>query len=476
MPNPIRTEQIASVVVTALVITVLCTKFIGNLENDWRPDHFDEWRSLALAQRSIDAGTIQAEIPVGSAHGLARDISDRNRSLGFVAVYAGWLSVAAEPFADFKILALGFYLLYAGGLAALMLGVGLRIEAVALATLGIAALPSDPMLLGPAIAAPSSLSLGLLCLALTAHRRLSANSEEDESSGSAQPTPVKKKHHVEATKVAWASLLIAMSTLLAGIYPLSLIVFAGMVGADLVVDSRRLRTTYGKTVVALGVIAVPLFVASEWQNDARSTWEHFADLFLLDRQWHLQRFHAYRLDYLVTPPILVLAFFGAGLAMISWVHSRHGSGDQNDAGIDALSARNHLWLAVAFVVPLIAYTGYSLYGRGFIVPYQRLGLYLNLGALLCSAIALDASFQHLDRRAVPRWGSGLFALLVALAFFGAPRAAPPYAGPVPKTRPSPELEAAARRIARDFAPPSRIFSAPLDGLFLEAFTGTACGA
>jgi hypothetical protein len=450
VPNASRTERALLILAAGLVIFLVLTRILGDLDGDWRPNHFDEWRSLAWAERFLESGTLSREEPVGSPNGLARDISDRNRSLGFVAIYAAWLQLVPQPIAHFKTMVLAFLLLYLGGMVSLLRTLDVRAAAALPAVLAVGAIPTDAMLLGPALAAPSSLSLGLLCFALVAHHRLT----RDPTTASIGEVDLSRRR-----TSSWA-LLITTATLLALTYPLTLIVFGGLVAVDLLAHPRLLQRTYARSIVLLGAIGAIALLTSEWQGDSENTIQHLSELFLVDQGWHLQNFHVYRLDYLVLPVVLLLALFGMGVSL-----------SPNEDDSVGRMPRDRFWIAAAFMGPLVAYGGYQAFGAGLVVPYQRLGLYLNFGAILCAAVAIDHALSAIDASGRSRWVGLGFVLLVGGAILLTPRAAPPYEGERRFVRPSPALEAAAARIASEYDPPARIFALPQDGLFLEALTG-----
>lgn len=427
--------------VAGAVVVVVATKILGGLGADWRPSHFDEWRSLALAQRFVESGALVAEEPIGSPNGLARDISDRNRSLGFVALVGAWIKVATKPIAHFKALALGFVLLYLAGVYLLCRAVGVRPWATLPAVLGLGALPTDAMLLGPALAVPSSLSLGLLCFALVAHLRLS---NRLPTSGTTR------------TGLWWAT-LIGLAATLAIVYPLTLIVFAGLVAIDGLARPSLRRTRYGRWLGTLGGLGIVLFLLGEWRGDFSSTADHFANLFVLDQTWHLVSFYVYRLDYMVLAPLLLLAFVGAGVSLFE------------DLPKDA--ERDRLWLAAAFLGPVVAVLVYQDLGVGLVVPYQRVGLFLGFGALLCAAVAVERMLVAMEARSYPGWFAAIVIGVSSFSIVFSPRPAPPYEGPLSVLRPEPILEAVAHKIAQKFSPPTRFFAAPRDSLYLEALTG-----
>lgn len=452
MTHQPRHERIAAVVpagfAAVVVAAYVLTRIMGGFGDDWRPDHFDEWRNLSLAQRFVESGVLAAEEPIGSPNGLARDISDRNRSLGIAALYAGWLVSAPLPIAHFKVLVLAFLLLYLVGMASLLRSLDVRLWAILPALLAIGALPTDAMLLGPAIAAPSTLSLGLLCFALVAHLGIARHA--------ASPSAVRTRPRV----TGWWVLLIVTAGLLASIYPLTLIVFGVLVAVDVLARPQLLRSVYARSMAITAGLGSLLLFANEWQTDLASTASHLANLFVLDQIWHHENLHVYRLDYLVLPPILVLALFGTGAVL---------AGEAPESASD--SGRPRAWLAAAFLGPLLAYAGYHLFGVGLVLPYQRIGLYLNFGAILVSAVAVEHLLGAIEARRKGWWARGVGVGVISLAIVFSPRADPPYEGEKSVIRPRPALEAAAHRIARDYSPPSRIFSSPLDGLFLEALTG-----
>ncbi len=429
-PNDFGAEQALKVLVAGMAVALVAAKILGGFGTDWRPSHFDEWRSVALAQRALESGALAFEEPVGSPNGLARDISDRNRSLGFVAVVSAWVALVPEPITRFKGLALAFLLLYAAGVYALCRSVGVRPWAVLPAVLALATLPTDTMLLGPALAVPSSLSLGLLCFALVAHLRL-------------RDSPA-------ANRAAWWVTLIGTCAALAVVYPLSLIVFGGLVLTDCLVRPELLRSRYAKVMGALGLCGFVVFLWAEWHGDFATTGRHLADLFLLDQRWHLVELMVYTLDYLVSPPLLLLAFAGAVLCLLS--------PDQR-------------WLAATFLGPLLALGGYHFMGAGLVVPYQRVGLFLAFGATLCAAVAVERGLVLIESWRASAWLRLIFVAALCGLIVGVPRPSPPFKRTTRLERPPASLEAIARKLAREHAPPERIHAQPRESMFLEALTG-----
>jgi hypothetical protein len=409
---------------------VVAAKILGGFGADWRPSHFDEWRSLALAQRALESGALGPEEPVGSPNGLARDISDRNRSLGFVVVVGAWLAAVPEPISHFKGLALAFLLLYAAGVYLLCRSVGVRPWAALPAVLALGTFPTDTMLLGPALAVPSSLSLGLLCFALVAHLRLSGASTRSQ--------------------VAWWVTLIGTCAALAVVYPLTLIVFGGLALAHCLGRPELLRTRYAKVMGVLGLCGFVVFLWAEWHGDFATTGRHLADLFLLDQRWHLVELMVYTLDYLVSPPLLLLAFVGAGLCLLS---------------------RDRIWLAAAFLGPLLALAGYHFMGAGLVVPYQRVGLFLAFGATLCAAVTVERGLVLIESWRSSGWLRLIFVAALCGLIVGVPRPSPPFKRTTRLERPSASLEVIARKLAREHAPPERIHAQPRESMFLEALTG-----
>lgn len=441
-------DRISASLVVGVGFALVAMRVMGGFDGDWGPDHFDEWRSLALAQRFVESGAIVAEDPVGSANGLARDISDRNRSLGFVAIYAGWLRFAPDPIDALKLLAGGFLFLYIAGAAWLLRTIGVRPLALLPAVLAIGVMPTDARILGPALAVPSSLSLGLCALGWVAHLRLT-DAAMTPSGAAATGRPA-----------AWWILFGSVSLLLAVVYPLTLIVMGGLIAVDVLARPSLLRTTYVRLGLITGCVGAAFFVAHEWQGGTRATLAHFANLFLLDQQWHLRHSDEYRLDFLLHPVVMLIAMFGAGIALA-------GVGDDSEKRL----GRNGAWIAAAFIAPFLAYIGYQSFGVGLVVPYQRVGLYLNLGAVLCTGVAADYALRMLEARGVAL-SAGVPAILVAcLGIWFVPRADPPYAGPVREIRPQPALAKAAKRIARDYPTTTTFFAPPLEALFVEGYTG-----
>jgi len=417
-------------VAAVVVLVALAGMILGNFKGDWRPSHFDEWRSLAMAQRALDSGSLVREAPTGSPNGLARDITDRNRSLGFVAVVAGWLKVTPDPIGHYKGLALAFLLLYAGGVYGLSRKVGVGHWPALIAVLGLGTLPTDTMLLGPALAVPSSLSLGVLCWALVAHLELSRSSSQRPA--------------------AWWALLAVSAGLLAAAYPLSLIVFAGLVALDCSARPGLLRERYIRWLAALGLAGGALFLANEWQIDAENTAEHLADLFLLNQRWHLVNSIVYTLDYMVPPALLGLALAGACISLVD---------------------RSRIWIAGSFLIPLLMLGGYHFFQQGIIIPYQRVGLFLGLGACLCAGVAVQRLLELLRSRRFPGWSQPLCIIAIALAVVLTPRPAPPFEHTKRRDRPGQALETVADRIAGTHSPPATIWAAPRDAMYLEALTG-----
>ncbi|MDE0884154.1 MAG: hypothetical protein OSB70_01335 [Myxococcota bacterium] len=419
-----------SVLIAAAVALLLGTMILGSYGGDWRPSHFDEWRSVALAQRALDSGSLSPELPAGSPNGLARDINDRNRSLGFAALVSVWLAWAPEPIAAFKTLALLFLLLYGTGLYWLCRSLGTGPGAALLAVLTLAGLPTDTMLLGPALAVPSSLSLGLLCLALIAHTRLSV----------AKP----------GASLALLGLLGASSVALALIYPLSLFVFGGLVLADTMSRPKILRTRYFRSLATLGLAGVGLFLVRELGSDHVDRIAHLGELFFLERRWHLVGSIVYPLGYLIAPPVLGLAAVGACLA---------------------LAQPGLRWVAAFFWGTLIAIGGYHFFARGLVVPYQRLGLYLGLATAVCTGLATQQLFNLLKQRPLPQWVSYGLTAALGLAIVGWPRPGPPFERTTRLDRPAPAIEQVAARIAAEYSAPSTLWSAPRHAFYLEALTG-----
>ena len=446
-------DRVFARLVVAAGFVLIWTRVLGGFGGDFSPSHFDEWRSLALAQRFVESGALVAEDPVGSANGLARDISDRNRSLGFVAIYAAWLRFAPEPIETLKFLAGGFLFLYVAGMAWLLRTIGVRPLALLPAMLAIGVMPTDPRILGPALAVPSSLSLGLCALGWVAHMRLTDATE--------MPAGVEAK----GRPTIWWLLFGSASLLLAVIYPLTLIVMAGLIAVDVFARPALLKTTYVRLGLITGCIGAVLFIVHEWQGTIEATLAHFADLFLLDPQWHLRRFEAYRLNFLLHPVVMLIAMFGAGIAFA-------GVGQNVGDDSEKPSGRTGAWIAAAFVVPLIAYFGYQNFGVGLIVPYQRVGLYLNLGAVLCTGVAAEHALRMLDRRGAALSVGVPATLIACLGIWFVPRANPPYEGPEREIRPHPALAEAAKRIARVHYPMTTTFFAPpLEALFVEGYSG-----
>ena len=207
---------------------------LGRYTDDRSPSHFDEWRSVGLARRAIASESLTREKPVGSPTGLARDISDRNRLLGFVALVAAWILATGEPVAEFKLLALGFLALYAIGLYVLLRTLRAPPLAGLAAVAFIGVLPSNMAVLGPGYAVPSSASLGPLALALAAHQRLA---------------------EAPAVQGRWVWLAAASAAVLAIMYPLSLLVLAAVVAIDWLARPSLRASRYGGILVAASVEA-----------------------------------------------------------------------------------------------------------------------------------------------------------------------------------------------------------------------------
>ncbi len=454
--------------VVGVGFALVAMRVMSGFEGDWGPNHFDEWRSLALAQRFVESGALVAEDPVGSANGLARDINDRNRSLGFVAVYAGWLRFAPDPIGTLKLLAGGFLFLYVAGAAWLLRTIGVRPLALFPALLAIGVMPTDARILGPALAVPSSLGLGLCALGWVAHLRLTDAAVPPSLVG-VPPSFVRVTPSgavATGRPTAWWILFGSVSLLLAVVYPLTLIVMGGLIAVDVLARPSLFRTTYVRLGLITGCVGAALFVTHEWQGGARATLAHFANLFLLDQQWHLRRYDEYRLDFLLHPVVMLIAMFGAGIA-IAAVGDSVADGDDSEKRF----GRNGAWIAAAFVAPFLACVVYQSFGVGLIVPYQRVGLYLNLGAVLCTGVAAEYALRMLSARGVAR-SAGVLAILVAcLGIWFVPRADPPYEGPGSEIRPQPALAEAAKRIARDYPTTTTFFAPPLEALFVEGYTG-----
>ncbi len=420
------------VVLALLAMAIVSLRIFGDFGGDWRPSHFDEWRSLAWAQRTVDSGVLAPEEPVGSPNGLARDIRDRNRSLGFVALVAAWLELAPQPVDGFKALALAFFLLYAAGIYSLSRALGFRPWAAVLGVLSLGSLPTDSMLLGPGLAVPSSLSLGLLAFGLLAHLRLAS--------------PV-----ATGSRVRWGLVLLGVCVALAAVYPLTLIFFGGLVITDMVVRPGSRSAPYTLSLVVLAGLGTVMFLIAEWQGDVPATAIHLGGLLVLDQRWHLVSLIVYTLDGMVALPVLILAFAGATLALVR---------------------RSRFWLAAAFLGPLLALAGYHFGGVGLVLPYQRVGLFLAFGAALCTGFAADRMLAALEGRLGPRsWVSGTLVGVAGLVLALAPSPAPPFRRLVRVERPTPALEAIARHIKHAHRPPERVHAQPREAMFLEALTG-----
>jgi len=427
--NSARRRGLSALVALGVSI-ILGTLILGPYGEDWRPSHFDEWRSVALAQRALDSGSVGPEIPVGSPNGLARDISDRNRYLGFAVLLAAWLAWAPAPIAAFKVLALAFLLLYGAGLYLLCRSLGTNSWAALLAVLTLTGLPTDSMLLGPGLVVPSSLGMGLLCLALFAHRRLSAD----------RPRGV----------LAMASLLAASTSALALTYPLCVLIFSAFVVFDAACRPSVMRERYFRSLAVVGAAGVALFLARELVSDVGGGFEQLSELFLLDRRWHLVGAIVYPLDYMVSPPVLALAAIGAYL------------------GFRRPELR---WVVASFCGPLIALAGYHFFDKGIIVPYQRLGVFLAFGAALCTALAVQGLFDLLAGKQRPGWLSPALIGTLGVVLVVWPRPAPPFPRTTHPDRPDPAIEEIAARIAQDYSAPSTFWSAPWHAVYLEALTG-----
>ncbi|MDG2334985.1 MAG: hypothetical protein P8Q97_12225 [Myxococcota bacterium] len=417
--------------VGSVVAIALGAMVLGGFSGDWRPSHFDEWRSIALAERFIQSGALTPETPVGSPNGLARDISDRNRSLGFVAIVAAWLQLAPEPIRLYKGLALLFLLIYGAGVYSLSRKLGTGRWAALFGALTLASLPTDTMLLGPALAVPSSLSLGLLCFALVAHLDLSAK------------------------EPAWPrgsiALLVATTGLLAVTYLLNLVVFGALVALDTLCRPALARTHYLRSLAAIGFLGLLILLAREAGSVPDDATGHLGKLLLLDQRWHLVSVIAYTVDYMVAPPVLALASVGALLS---------------------LRRPSHFWVAATFLGPLAALGGYVAWEKGLLIPYQRLGLYLGMGAALCAALGVQQILVGL-RRSGPgsAWIRAVALALLALVVMAWPRPAPPFPRTTRLDRPGPALEVLARRIASSYGPPTTVWAAPGHAMYLEALTG-----
>ena len=421
-----------------LATVIVCFRVFGDFGDDWRPSHFDEWRSLALAQRAVDSGVLAPEEPVGSPNGLARDIRDRNRSLGFVALVALWLELAPQPIEGFKALAMAFLLLYAAGVYSLSRALGFRPWAALLAVLSLGSLPTDSMQLGPGLAVPSSLSLGLLAMGLLAHLRLVSPSAMD-------------RRAARVPRVPWGLVLLGVCTVLAAVYPLTLIFLGALVGVDLALRPGPRNAPYMLSAAILGALGIVLFLIAEWQGGILATATHLEGLFWLDQTWHLVSLIVYTVDGLVAIPVLVLAFAGAALA---------------------LTQRSHVWLAAAFLGPLLALAGYHFWGVGLVIPYQRVGLFLAFGAALCTGFAVNRMLAVLEGRWGPRsWAAGMLVAVAGLVLALAPRPAPPFWRLARVERPSPALEVIALHIKHAHGPPERVHAPPREAMFLEALTG-----
>jgi len=413
-----------------MAVALVAAKILGGFGADWRPSHFDEWRSLAVAQRALESGALAREEPVGSVNGLARDISDRNRYLGFAAVVAAWIATVPEPVARFKGLVLVFLLVYIAGLYVLCRAMGIRAWATLPAILTLGTIPTDSMLLGPALAVPSTLTMGLLCFAMAAHVRL---------------TDLPPRNGA-----GWWIALMGACGALAVVYPLGVIIFGGLALIDCLVKPGIFRTHYAKVMAVLASCGFVASLWTEWRGSFAATSHHLVDLFVVDQRWHLAELIIYPLDYLITPPVLLLAMVGAGLSL------RHREG---------------MWVAATFLGPLLALGGYHFLGTGIVVPYQRVGLFLALGSTLCTAVAVEQGFRALESRGFSAWPrlvtiAALCGLIVLM-----PRPSPPVKLTTRLERPPPALELMARKIARDHSPPARFYAGPRESMFLEALTG-----
>ena len=413
-----------------IVVALVAAKILAGFGSDWRPSHFDEWRTIALAQHALESGSLAREEPVGSINGLAQDISDRNRYLGFVAIVSAWIASVPEPVARFKGLALGFLLVYIAGIYVLCRALGVRPWATVPAILALGTIPTDSMLLGPALVVPISLSMGLLCLAMAAHIRLTRDPPQNSWGG-------------------WIGLMGTCGAL-AFIYPLTLIIFGGLALVDCLARPKIFRTHYGKVMGVLASFGLIVSLGAEWRGDFAATGHHLADLFVVDQRWHLANLIIYPMGYLITPPVLLLALVGAGLSL------RH---------------RGRMWVAASFLGPLLALGGYHFLGAGIVVPYQRVGLFLALGATLCLGVAVEQGLvamesRRLSTRMVVASIAALSGLIVLM-----PRPSPPFKLTTRSERPSPALEEIARRIAREHSPPTEFYAHPRESMFLEALTG-----
>lgn len=412
--------------VAALVASMLLADF----RLDRRPSHFDEWRTLAWAQQTASTGDLSRRQPVGSPNGLARDISDRNRSLGFVALVAIWNRIANDPVADYKMLALVFVILYVLGLYFLSRELGARHWAAIVAALAIGTTSTDNMLLGLGLAVPSSLSLVLLTLALIGHAKLTVRS------------PARRR--------LWAMTLSTTGLILAVVYPLSLIFFLSVVAIDCLARPRLIRTGY---IRALGCVALAggmSLLFSESQGDWPTSLAHLSGLFFLDRRWHLVSAIYYDLDYVLSVPLLLLGLIGAALCARS---------------------RDQFWVASLLLGPLLIWAGYHFFSLGFIIPYQRLGLYLGLGACVCAAQGLEGILRATETYPLPRWLQAPILIGVALLIILIPRPSPPFESMAQIARPTPAVERIAARLSQSYESPARIYTAPGHAVYVEALAG-----
>jgi hypothetical protein len=324
---------------------------------------------------------------------------------------------------------LGFLVLYAVGLYVLLRTLRAPPLAGLAAVAFIAVLPSNMMVLGPAYAVPSSASLGPLALALAAHQRLTEG---------------------PAVQGRWILLAAASAAFLAIIYPLSLIVLAALVAIDWLARPALRASRYGRILAAAAAALGVAFCAFEWRGGIEATARHLRDLLIVTRDWHLADEFALPLGSLAPYPLLALAAVGAC-----------SSARRADAR----------WLAALPALPLAAWCAFEQLGASLVLPYQRVSVYLGLGACVCAALGIASIARGLAKRGARAWLEPTAAGVLVLLVFVYPRGYASLAHLERELRPRASLREAAAWIEEHYRPPARIYTTPWRSAFVEPLTG-----
>lgn len=418
----------------ALAAAIVCWSHLHPFIGDARPTHFDEWRNAGRIRALLETGRLDLPRPTTGLDDLDEDLAHRNLQAGYVVVATTVFKFSRlDPVEHHKVLALAGLLVLIGGVYLLARVLAPGRLGPPLTVLLLVPLPTNVNLLGPAYAVPYVPSLGLVCLFLAAW--LAGD---------------------RWSPIGRAVALLGTGLALAVTYPLSGAFLCGLIG--LAVLARPAALLEPPRAVAWGALAALLALAA-WFGGGHSLAGQMApgrslvpwavEQFVFLDRWHLHRFYHFPLGYLVPPALLAAALAGCWLA---W-------------------RRRAEVVGLGLLLPLLAYAGYGALGYGFGLPYQRLGLFLGVFAVVLGALA-GAELIAWCRSRLPSWAAATIGAAF-LALVAVSRVEPPGIESLRHLRrPSPAVVESLRWIERrGYEPATRVHGHPAVAPFVQPLTG-----